>query len=126
VIYLDLDDLIHLASVLLAGEPPVRDLGLLESALARPAASYQGEELYATPALKAAALMHSIAKNHALVDGNKRLSLASMHAFLWMHGYRLTMTNDEAFVFTKRVASGEFDDVERIAAVLDKHLRVRS
>jgi len=125
VIYPDLDDLLHLASVILAGEPPVRDLGLLESAVARPAARYLGDELYSTPALKAAALTQSIAKNHALAEGNKRLSLAAMHSFLWMNGYRLTMSNDEAFTFTKRVASGDLDDVDAMAALLEKHLQRR-
>jgi len=126
MIYHDLDDLLHLAALILAGEPPVRDLGLLESAISRPQASYLGEQLYPTVALKAAALMHSIAKNHALVDGNKRLALSGMHTFLWMNGYRLTMTNDEAFVFTKQVASGAIDDVETIAAAIDAHLLART
>ncbi|HWD62592.1 MAG TPA: type II toxin-antitoxin system death-on-curing family toxin [Humibacter sp.] len=126
MIYLDLDDALRLASVMLGGEPPVRDLGLLESALSRPMASYFGDGLYPSIELKAAALMHSIAKNHALVDGNKRLALASMHVFLLMNGHRLTMTNDEAFVFTKQVASGDLDDVTVIAAVIDEHLAQRS
>ena len=125
MIYLDLDDLLHVAAIILAGEPTVRDLGLLESALARPGASYFGDEFYPTISLKAAALMHSIAKNHALVDGNKRLALSAMHSFLWMNGHRLTMTNDEAFVFTKRVASGDLDAVEDIAAEIEAHLAIR-
>ncbi|WP_243063682.1 type II toxin-antitoxin system death-on-curing family toxin [Humibacter sp. RRB41] len=126
MIYLDLDDALRLASVMLGGEPPMRDLGLLESALSRSKATYFGDELYPSIALKAAALMHSIAKNHALVDGNKRLALAGMHVFLLMNGHRLTMTNDQAFVFTKQLASGDLDDVHVIAAVIEEYLTPRS
>ncbi|MHA7987085.1 type II toxin-antitoxin system death-on-curing family toxin [Rathayibacter sp. CAU 1779] len=123
--YPDSDDLRLLAAVILGGEPAIRDLGLLESAVARPAAGYGGEDLYPTITLKAAALFHSIARNHALVDGNKRLALGSLLTFLWMNGHQLTMTNDEAFSFTKRVASGELDDVADIAAAIANRLRDR-
>jgi len=125
VIYHDVDDLLVLAGVVLGGEPGVRDLGLLESAVARPQSSYLGAELYPTTSLKAAALMHSIAKNHALVDGNKRLALSALLTFLWMNGEQLTMTNDEAFRFTKRVAEGELDSVEAIAELIEAHTRRR-
>ena len=125
MIYHDVDDLLRLAAVVLGGDPAVRDLGLLESAVTRPQASYSGAELYPTTSLKAAALMHSIAKNHALVDGNKRLALSDLLTFLWMNGRRLTMTNDEAFLFTKQVAAGELDSAEAIAAVVELHTRAR-
>lgn len=124
-VYHDVDDLLALAGVVLGGAPAVRDLGLLESAVARPQSSYLGAELYATVPLKAAALMHSLAKNHALIDGNKRLALSALLTFLWMNGRQLTMTNDEAFVFTKQVARGELDDVEAIGAVIEAHVRSR-
>lgn len=125
MIYHDADDLLTLAGVLLGGEPGVRDLGLLESAVARPQASYGGSELYATAPEKGAALMHSIAKNHALVDGNKRLALGALLTFLWMNGLQLTMSNDEAFSFTKGVATGELDSVEAIAREIESQLRPR-
>ena len=76
MIYLDADDLLHIAQRVL-GTPELRDVGLLESATARPAAAYGGEEAYPTVHLKAAALLHSLAGNHPLVDGNKRLALAA-------------------------------------------------
>ena len=75
MIYLDLDDLLHVAERVL-GEVLVRDVGLLEAAAARPRATAFGAEVYGDLFTKAAALLHSLATNHALVDGNKRLGLA--------------------------------------------------
>jgi len=98
------------------GDVLVRDMGLLESAVARPQTTVFGEEAYPTLARKAAALCHSIARNHALVDGNKRLALASLIALLGVNGHRLTLTNDEAYDLIYAVASGEVDDVAEIAA----------
>ena len=114
MIYLGLDDLLHVADRILA-RVEIRDVGLLESALARPQASVFGEDAYPTLHAKAAALLHSLATNHALVDGNKRLALAGTIAFYGVNGWRLTMTNDEAYDFVVAVASGELDDVAHIA-----------
>ncbi|MGO1318244.1 MAG: type II toxin-antitoxin system death-on-curing family toxin [Cellulomonadaceae bacterium] len=94
----------------------MRDLGLLQAALARPQATFDGTDLYPTLELKAAALMHSIAGNHALVDGNKRLALAATIVFLGVNGRRLTWTNDEAYEVTVVVAAGALDSVPEIAA----------
>jgi len=121
VIYLDLDALLHVANRTLGAEPEVRDHGLLESALARPQASAFGEDAYPTIHDKAAALLHSLARNHALVDGNKRLALAGTIAFLGMNGLRLTFTNDEAYDFVIAVATGELEDVSSIATILKAH-----
>jgi len=121
VIYLDLDALLHVANRTLGAEPEVRDHGLLESALARPQASAFGEDAYPTIHDKAAALLHSLARNHALVDGNKRLALAGTIAFLGMNGLRLTFTNDEAYDFVIAVATGELEDVASIATILKAH-----
>jgi len=118
VIFLDLDSLIHIASRTLGAEPVVRDYGLLESALARPRASAFGEEAYPDLHAKAAALLHSLARNHALVDGNKRLALAATLVFVGVNGQRLTLTNDEAYDLVIAVATGELDDVAKIADVL--------
>jgi len=118
VIFLDLDSLLHIATRVLGGEPDVRDYGLLEAAVARPQASAFGEDAYPTIHEKAAALLHSLARNHALIDGNKRLSLAATIAFLGMNGVRLTLTNDEAYDLVISVATGELDDVSRIADFL--------
>lgn len=118
MIFLDLDSLIHIASRTLGAEPVVRDYGLLESALARPRASAFGEEAYPDLHAKAAALLHSLARNHALVDGNKRLALAATLVFVGVNGQRLTLTNDEAYDLVIAVATGELDDVAKIADVL--------
>ena len=119
MIFLELDELLHVAFRTLGAEPKVRDVGLLESALARPQASAFGEDAYPTIHEKAAALLHSIARNHALVDGNKRLALAATIAFYGMNGMRLTLTNDEAYDLVIDVATGTLDDVRRIASVLE-------
>jgi len=125
VIYLDVDDLLHIGERLFGGAPMVRDLGLLEAACARPQASYGGVELYSTVGAKAAALMHSIAKNHALVDGNKRLATTAMIVFLGINGFDLTLDNDELYAFALDVASGEVDDVESITREIETHIKHR-
>jgi death-on-curing protein len=117
VIFLDLDALLYIARTTLGTEPEVRDHGLLESALARPQASAFGQEAYPGIHEKAAALLHSLARNHGLVDGNKRLALASTIAFYGLNGMRLTLTNDEAYDLIVDVASGKLDDVPAIASV---------
>ena len=118
MIYLDLDDLLHVAARTL-GEVQVRDAGLLESALARPRSTAFGEDAYPSIHQKAAALLHSLARNHALVDGNKRLALAGTIAFYGLNGFRLTLSNDEAYDLVIAVASGELDDVDAIASRLE-------
>jgi death-on-curing protein len=118
VIFLDLDDLLHIARRTLGADPEVRDAGLLKSSLARPQASAFGEEAYAGIHEKVAALLHSLARNHALVDGNKRLALAATIAFYGINGIRLTATNDEAYDLIVEVASGRRDDVATIASTL--------
>jgi death-on-curing protein len=118
VIFLDLDDLLHVAERTLGGRPEVRDHGLLESALARPQASAFGQNAYPTIHEKAAALLHSLARNHALVDGNERLALAGTIAFYGMNGLRLTLSNDAAYELVIDVARGELDDVASIAPAL--------
>jgi death-on-curing protein len=124
VIYLHLDDLLHVAGRIL-DEVAVRDVGLLDAAAGRPAASAYGEDAYPTLHEKAAALLHSIAGNRALVDGNKRLALAAAIAFLGVNGVRFTLTNDEVYDLVYKVARGEIDDVAAIATVLRKGSRRR-
>ena len=118
MIYLTLPELLHVAERVLGGEPPIRDIGLLESAVARPQATAFGTDAYPDLDTKAAALVHSVARNHALVDGNKRLALGAAIAFYGMNGHRLALINDEAFELIMRIASGELDSVEEITAVL--------
>lgn len=115
MIYLTLTELLHVAERTLGPEVLVRDHGLLESALARPRATAFGRDAYASLEEKAGALLHSLARIHALVDGNKRLALAATIAFLGLNGDRLTLTNDEAYTLIIEVASGVVDDVADIA-----------
>ena len=118
MIFLDLEDLLHVAELATGGSVEVRDIGLLESAAARPRALAFGADAYATLHDKAAALLHSIVRNHALVDGNKRLGLAAVIAFYGVNGRRLTMTNDEAYDLVIAVATGNVEDVAQIAQLL--------
>lgn len=111
--YLDLEDLLGLVRRLGAG--PVRDLGLLDAAASRPRASAFGEDAYPTLELKAAALLHSIARNHALVDGNKRLAWLATTVFLDLNGSPVELSDDAAFDIVMAVAQGELE-VPDIAA----------
>jgi death-on-curing protein len=126
VIFLDLEALLHVAERALQIKPVVRDHGLLESALGRPQASAFGQDAYPGIHEKAAALLHSLGRNHALVDGNKRLALAATIAFYGLNGLRLTFTNDEAYDLVMSVATGELDDVPHIAAVLERGTEPRA
>jgi death-on-curing protein len=125
VILLDLEDLLHVAERTL-GEVLVRDLGLLEAAAARPDASAFGESAYTSVHQKAAALLHSLARTRALVDGNKRLALAGTIAFYGLNDLRLTLDNDQAYALIMQVATGVIDDVDVLAAVLADHTVSRS
>lgn len=118
MIYLTLPDLLHIAQRAIGGEISVRDHGLLESAAGRPQATAFGADAYLGLDAKAAALLHSLAQNHALVDGSKRLALAALIAFYGINGRRLTLTNDAAYGLVIRVASGDLDSVDEIAAIL--------
>ncbi len=111
--YLRLDDLLAIEAAL--GSPGVRDVGLLESALARPQATVFGDDAYPTLALKAAALVHSIVTNHALVDGNKRLGLVALRLFVGMNDHDIVATQDEKFDLIMAIAGGDLRDVEDIA-----------
>jgi death-on-curing protein len=125
VIYLILPELLHVAERTLGPDYAVRDYGLLEAALARPQATAFGKDAYADLDAKAAALLHSVARNHALIDGNKRLALAAVIAFYGLNGRRLTLTNDEAYDLVMSVAAGYLDNVDAIAAVLQRATQLR-
>ncbi|HSZ45072.1 MAG TPA: Fic family protein [Streptosporangiaceae bacterium] len=118
MIYLTLPELLHVAERALGSEPLVRDIGLLESALARPQASAFGSDAYPDLDAKAAALLHSLARNRGLVDGNKRLALAATIAFYGVNGRRLALSNDEAYELVVAVAAGTLDAVEAIVGRL--------
>lgn len=113
--YLTTEDLLRFTRALGAG--PVRDVGLLESAVARPATSVFGADAYPDLELKAAALMHSLGRNHALVDGNKRLCLLAGLTFLRLNGHTARWSQDEAFSLVMGIADGSLD-LDQIAARL--------
>ena len=126
MIFLTLPELLHVATRALGNEPAVRDFGLLEAALARPQATVFGQDAYQGLDAKAAALLHSLARNHALIDGNKRLALAAIIAFYGLNDRRLTLTNDEAYELIMDVATGKLDAVSDIAAILATATEPRS
>jgi death-on-curing protein len=97
------------------GVGPVRDVGLLDSALARPRSSAFGRDAYAPLDLKAAALLHSIGGNHSLVDGNKRLAWLATVVFLDLNGPAPDLTDDDAFDLVWDVASDQvgLDEIQR-------------
>jgi len=108
--YLDLDDLIDLATRLLGNPPPIRDVGLLGAAAARPRTTAFGDDAYPDVWTKAAALLQSLVKNHALVDGNKRLGWLATATFLEINGVTATdITNDDVYRFVIAVAAGAAD-----------------
>ncbi len=125
MIYLTLTELMYVAERTLGSEVGVRDHGLLQSALARPEATVFGTDAYPDLDEKAAALMHSLARDHALVDGNKRLALAATIAFLGINGRRLTLTNDEAYELVMSIAAGELEDIAAITARIKAGSRSR-
>lgn len=116
--YLDLDDVMAAAAAALApNQVAVRDVGLLESALARPQASVFGEDAYPDLHRKAAALLESIVRNHALIDGNKRLGWVSMRLFLALNGADVAVPTPEVGdAFVREVAQGHL----QLAAIAER------
>jgi len=98
----------------------VRDLGLVESAVARPEASFDGQDLYTDIFDKAAALLQSLLKNHPFVDGNKRTALTSAGVFLKNNGWKLKNTNKEEVVFAVDVDNKHLP-LEEISKWLKEH-----
>lgn len=124
--YLSSEELVELAQIAAGPQVGVRDLGLLESAAARPGTVVFGTEAYVSLAEKAAALLHSIVANHPLVDGNKRLGFLAAATFLELNGVRLKdadLIEDRAYDLIIEVASGGFAEVgklaERLAELFD-------
>lgn len=116
--YLDLDDLLAAADAAVGSRADVRDVGLLQAAVARPQATAFGEEAYPTLDEKAAALLQSIVAGHPLVDGNKRLGWIAIRLFYRLNDADVRPTPDEAFDLVVSVASGDRRDVTEIAGTL--------
>ncbi len=109
MIYLTAAQVLFIHARLIAetgGTPGVRDLAMLESAVARPQATFDGDDLYPGLFAKAGVLMASLVGNHAFVDGNKRVGITAAALFLQRNGTHLTANNDELEQFTLAVAQG--------------------
>lgn len=104
------------------GARELRDRGALESALARPRATFGGQPLYPTVVEKAAALLESICKNHPFVDGNKRVAFTAAGLFLKYNGRVVECAEDDAVEFMRNVASGRLNRDE-IRVGLEEHGR---
>ena len=120
-LYLTIDDALH---VLDRFGFHARDVGLLASALARPATTISGVDAYDGIAMKSAALLESVVRNHPLLDGNKRTGWTLVVLFLWINGYSHTMDADTGFDLVTGVARGEFE-LESVAAVIRSNLSAR-
>jgi death-on-curing protein len=116
--FLDHRDALIIAEMATSARVDVRDHGLLASALARPQTSVFGEDAYPDVHEKAAALLHSLARNHSLVDGNKRLAWLATYVFLDLAGHAPITTDDEVVEFVQAVAAGELTELPEIAARL--------
>lgn len=118
-LFLTIEEALQIAERVTRATPLVRDLGLIESALARPQTSVFGEDAYPSLDEKAAALLQSLVLNHGLVDGNKRLGFACTSIFLTLNGAPLDLDDDhEAYDLTIAVATGELSEITHIAAAL--------
>jgi death-on-curing protein len=115
--FLDLDDALEQIHFL---GFHVRDVGLLQSSLARPNTTLYGADAYASRDLKAAALMHSIVTSHPLIDGNKRTAWALMITFVLLNGFEVVAETDDAFDFVLGVAT-ESRDLDSIASWIAAH-----
>jgi death on curing protein len=113
--YLTTEQVLRIARRAVGGPVEVRDLGLLDAAVHRPRASVLGRDAYPDLMTKAIALLHSLARNHPLVDGNKRLAWLATYVFLAKNGVELDPSDDDAYELVVAVAAGELDDVEEIA-----------
>lgn len=123
--YLSSEDVLLLHNMAVdesGGSHGLRDLGLLESAVARPQASFGGEDLYPNIFLKAGALVHGLLRNHPFVDGNKRTSMYSAMTFLELNGYRFEAKQKEVVEFALKVENEKLS-VEEIAKWLKEHVK---
>lgn len=102
------------------GSHGIRDTGLIESAVARPQATFEGKYLYNSILDKAAALLQSLLKNHPFIDGNKRTALTSAGIFLKKNGYKLINNHKQEVAFAIRVDNGNLT-VEQISKWLKEH-----
>lgn len=125
IVYLSLHQVLDLHKQQIeryGGARELRDRGALESALARPAMTFGGDDLYPDVPVKAAALMHSLALNHPFLDGNKRVAAHAAVLFATINGFELRATADELVEITLAVAQGKVE-VEALAIWFRQRLR---
>lgn len=125
IYYLSLDVVVAIHDEMIelyGGSFGIRDLGLIESAISRPQASFSGQDLYPTIFGKAAALFHSLMFNHAFVDGNKRTTIVATARFLFINGYELEVADEEFVAFPLRVENKHLS-IEEIAKWLKEHVK---
>ena len=115
--FLSLEDLLDIVTALRIG--PVRDLGLLNAAALRPQTTLMGQDAYPSTAAKAAALLESLTKNHALIDGNERLAWASCSVFFSLNALEIseTVSDDDVYDLVVAVASSRVT-LEQVCATL--------
>lgn len=121
--FLDLEAALSIAARAVEGVPDVADYGLLESALSRPQATVVGQDAYPSVHGKAAALLHSLTKNHCLVDGNKRLAWLATTVFCYINGFYVDAPDDDAYDFVISIADGTLSDISAIAVQLQQWSR---
>lgn len=121
--HLTTEQVLRIARHAVGGAVEVRDLGLLDAAAHRPRASVLGQDAYPDLFTKAAALMHSLARNHPLVDGNRRLAWLATYVFCAKNGIELDPPDDEAYALVMALAAGRLDDVGVIAEALQRWAR---
>jgi death-on-curing protein len=116
--YLTTEQTLRIARRAVGGPIEVRDVGLLDAAVHRPRASVLGQDAYPDLLTKAAALLHSLAQHHPLVDGNKRLAWLATYVFCAKNGVELDPPDDDAYALVVGVAAGDVSDVAEIASTL--------
>lgn len=114
--YLELVDLLEIANSIIPN-CHVRDLGLLESAAARPRTTIMGADAYKSFEEKAAALMHALARNHPLLDGNKRLAWSAVRVFCLLNGRDIKYSVVETELLIVGIARGDYE-VQDITGLL--------
>jgi death-on-curing protein len=121
--YVTTEQALRIARRAIEGPVEARDIGLLDAAVHRPRASVLGQDAYPDLMTKAAALLHSLARNHPLVDGNKRLAWLSTYVFCAKNGVELDPSDDDAYALVISVAAGDLSDVAAIASALTAWVR---
>ena len=123
--FLSVDDVLAIHRRMIdefGGEPGLRDRGLLESAVAMPAAWFGGKHLHREPDGMAAAYLFHLCRNHAFIDGNERTALAAAEVFVRLNGYKLAASDKELETITTGVAEGSISK-DQAVEFFRKHVK---